>query len=348
MSARIVSGDEIARPTKDQSMRTEQEMRRRHAKNRGKSKSPPRPKTKAPPTPRPEFNAVRQTSLSDSIVQKMFRFAKVADDPDLQFAYEGLLAGPMSQLSACNLIALQFIEKEVYRAIKRGAHGDDFQVGLLTETFKPTPASELMVPMKQLRSSPRNFSKAGVSSISWFGFVDVPDLSDSSGWALQPQMRALLFGQHAQQSVARARMSSLGSARAAGANIEWIDVESKKAVRNAVKQVFYFPLVGSQESRDAAAAEGLDGAWMKASRVGPRSVVHLAVLSLLPLNRAVMSQHAGRGIIEPALRAVLEQQRQDFRGVEPAIHRDGIAQFWAKEFRRLGFDGISVPVVQIR
>lgn len=299
--------------------------------------------------PSQQRDEVAEGIKESELLKKILDFAKTGGDAGLIERYEAIIGTePHAVLLASNQVHQHHISKAVHLGLRRMAKLEGFQLAFQAESMGRIPASSLVIPLKSAKARSKVYARAGASSISVLDFLDVPMPDDSSGWGIELRVISLIFGVNISSDVMMAQRQARMGRSDPVCSLDWVDATSKRALREAVERVLMPPLVGSEESREAARLAQCDDVWMKKKRAQQRAWVMLHLLSMLPMARRFSAQGAGRQILEPAVRQAVVQTNEAARGRRTAIHPDGVPHFWFHELRRLGFEDIGMGMLMLR
>jgi len=289
-----------------------------------------------------------KTKSTNMTITQVIDFTTAGADQSVIQNYSDIagIDRPLDDLVSSNVSHLQDFSIDIMKEVCEYLLANQCEIAVKTRRLGVTPASKPVIDVSAARKSASLPKKARINMIAGIHIYPVPS-DDPGGFAIAVDLVQLLFGPDARAEMSRmafkarrGRVSAMSEHQ-----LEWLDQSDPAKLQAAIDKLIRptFSLT-TREERDAFLL--VPDGW---SRGRPeRGLMVLAILSMLPVLKKLVSAGAGKPILTAAL-ARLEHDLKLARVSRPCtVHRDGVPHFWAAELKRLGLSHLNVPLVKLR
>jgi len=253
---------------------------------------------------------------------------------------------PLDDIVSSNVSYLEELSRDLMKGVSEYLSENQSEIAVKIRRLGVTPASMPVIDVPAARKCASLPKKAGINMIAGIRVYPVPS-DDPGGFATAVDLVQLIFGRDARSEVSRMELKARRRTVSAMSEyqLEWLDQNDPEKLQAAIDKLIR-PTFSLTTREEKEAFLLLPDGW---SRGRPeRGLMVLAILSMLPLLKKLVSAGAGKPILTAAL-ARLEHDLKLARVSRPCtVHRDGVPHFWAAELKRLGLSHLNVPLVKLR
>lgn len=294
-----------------------------------------------------------------SLIDKALRrIAKAANpwDESIEQRYRALLggAGSVTEALSSNILA----GADLADAISRRMNSITCEVSELDIGVKfdrmfelASPIEDCTIDLPTLRKRQATFKSHFPNYISSARFFFVPAPSNIDSVSVVPELITLCWGRNLRPTVdeqlqIERSAAALETTALPPANFRWLPQDSESSVDEAVASLFDARDTNEMLAKNLAQNAGATK-WGKKSASRRRALLRLQILSMMPLGKTLKGGGAGKPIVQGAMADMLHALKIRCDAVCGPIHRDGVQQFWASEFKRLGLQEYALPLIKL-